>query len=81
MVCNKNGGICVFKRKSATLKISHFSSYLTINIPSWVFIDLGFIKCDIFFLVCKRILFDFIAYIYDSGSVQQPEEANAASGV
>ena len=33
------------------------------------------------FLVCKRILFDFIAYIYDSGSVQQPEEANAASGV
>jgi hypothetical protein len=40
-----------------------------------------FIKCDIFFLVCKRILFDFIAYIYDSGSVQQPEEANAACGV
>ena len=72
MVCNKNGGICVFKRKSAKLKISHFSSYFTINIPSWVFIDLGFIKCDIFDTCDTKVIKRYLEIIiYSIFSLQK----------
>ena len=44
----KNWVICVFKWKSAKLKISHFSRFFNRKLPSWRLIGASFITCDMF---------------------------------